>query len=142
MKRENQTLCALWWKDTPWSTVLPKGLDLSLLYLDPCVNIQRKEEHAELHHEYVNSKIQIGDNAIQDQVLQLINFKEEKGEPTDSKYTLRYWYCCNGYFCGRQLITVSWHTEDIQSGWQSSKTVSYIFCLAFGIYTFFSKRQK
>lgn len=67
-----------------------KGLNLSLLYLDPCVNIQRKEEHAELHHEYVNSKIQIGDNAIQDQVLQLINFKEEKGEPTDSKYTLRY----------------------------------------------------
>lgn len=41
------------------------GLNLSVFkHLDPCVNIQRKEEHAELYHEYAISKIQIVGNSI------------------------------------------------------------------------------
>lgn len=46
------------------SIVLPKGLNLDLIKsLDPAANLQemqRKEEYAELHHEYAISQIYSG----------------------------------------------------------------------------------
>ena len=60
--RENQTLCAFWWKNTPLPIVLPNGLEMRLMKpLIPAANFQEipsTKEHVELHHEYAISKIQ------------------------------------------------------------------------------------
>lgn len=56
-KREPDILCPLL-KEYTMIYGLAKRLNLSLLRsLDPCVNIQRIEEHAELCHEYAINKI-------------------------------------------------------------------------------------
>lgn len=58
-----------------------------------------------------------------------------------------YWNQCSGYFCGvreEDLWTVTGHTEDIQSGWQSSKrafpynnVMSYTFSVWFSVFMFY-----
>lgn len=72
------------------SIVLPKGLNLDLIKsLDPAANLQemqRKEEYAELHHEWCNQLNLLWETQQVEQpsVLQKINCQAKEGMEEES----------------------------------------------------------
>ena len=91
-KNEQHTLCVSWWKTTQPSTIFQRD-HKSDKYFASSANlqeIQRTEELGELYHKHAINKIQTEDNATvmgssggnacqMPQVLQQINYKENKG---------------------------------------------------------------